>query len=210
MRPRIVRTALAFAFAAGLAPDRQVRAQAREAAPWNVFSVRYDTRTSDFIYAVYGYGNSFAMAGVLHNPRSDYSEVLGAVGRKFAVRDGPTQFAAIGVARASESWYLQAYFLPTLRRGRVWLRATSELYVPTEGMGTAQFALSPVAVTAEVLPRLEAGFSSDVATARHSVASTAVGPQLRLALPNAVIGVEAQRVVHQSAGRVRVFFLSSF
>jgi len=197
-------------FALTLASAVPAHAQARQAAPWNVFSVRYDTRTSDFIYAAYGYGNLFAMAGVLHNPRSNYSEVLGALGGKFTVRDGPTQMAAIGLARASDSWYVQAYFLPALHRGRLWFRATSEVYVPTQSGGTPQFALSPAAATVEVLPRLEAGASADVSTARNAVASTAVGPQIRLALPNAVLGVEAQRVVNQSAGRFRVFFLSAF
>src|SRR3954468_21573345 len=119
--------------------------QSTPAAPWGFFSLRYDTRTSDFIYAGYGYGNTFAMVGLLDNPRSGYTELLGGLGRRFSIANGPTQFAAIAAARATEGWYAQLYVLPTVHLSRAWIRATSEAYVPLSNSGTPQFALSPIA-----------------------------------------------------------------
>src|SRR3954468_11020013 len=110
-----LRTA-AFAATTLLGFSLTARCQSTPSAPWGLFSVRYDTRTSDFIYAGYGYGNTFAMVGLLDNPRSGYSELLGGLGRRFSIANGPTQFAAIAAAHATEGWYAQLYFLPTLNR----------------------------------------------------------------------------------------------
>ena len=45
--------------------------------PWGFFNTRHGTRTSNFIYAGYGYGALFAFGGVLANPPSGDTEVLG-------------------------------------------------------------------------------------------------------------------------------------
>jgi hypothetical protein len=190
--------------------SRLTHGQRPSPAAWNLFSARYDTRTSDFIYAAYGYGDMFAMAGVLHNPRSDYSEVLLAAGRRFTVAGGPTQFAAAGMARAGDAWYAQLYFLPTLHRGAWWLRATSEFYLPVGATGTPQFALSPAAITFELVRRIEAGMSADVALARQAIPSTTVGPQLRFALPQATFAIDVHRGFGGQASRLRLSFLSAF
>ena len=198
------------AFVVALAMPNLARSQAAAPAPWGLFSARYDTRTSDFIYAVYGYGSNFGMVAVLHNPRSNYSEVLGAVGHNFRLAGGPTQSVALGAARATEAWYAQVYYLPALHRGPLWVRATSELYVPLERAGTVQFALSPAAVTLGVARSVEAGVSLDLSTAQGSAPSTAVGPELRVAVPKAVLGTDLQKVLSGSGGRLRIFFLTSF
>lgn len=177
--------------------------------PWGVFSVRYDTRTSDFIYAVYGYGTSFAMVAVLHNPRTDYSEVLGGVGRAFPM-DGQTQFVALAASHASDAWYAQAYYLPTIRRGAFAIRATTELYVPLERAGTTQFAFSPLSATLAVWRSVEAGIATDATVAQGSAGSVATGPEIRIAVPKATIGADLQRTLGASGSRLRLFFLASF
>jgi hypothetical protein len=186
------------------------QAAAPSPSPWGLFSARYDTRTSDFIYAVYGVGNTFGMVGVLHNPRSDYSEVLGGVGRNFRIAAGPTQTVALGVADASDAWYAQVYVLPALRRGPLWVRATSELYVPLERAGTVQFSVSPVSATLALSHLLEAGVSMDLSVAQNAAASTAAGPEIRVALPKAVLGADLQKDLGHAGGRFRMFFLGSF
>jgi hypothetical protein len=186
------------------------RSQSAPRATWGLFSVRYDTRTSNFIYSGYGYGDSFAMVGLLDNPRSGYTELLGGLGRRFSIAGGSTQFAALAAARATDGWYGQIYFLPTLHRGAAWVRATSEAYVPLTNSGTPQFALSPIAATLTVNARLEAGLSTDWAIARDATPTTAVGPQVRLSLPNATLSVDAQRFLGASASRLRISFLAAF
>ena len=96
---------LAGALFVCLAP-RAARAQAASPAPWALFSARFDTHTSDFIYSVYGYGNGFGMVGVLYNPRSTFNELLVGGGRKFQV-SGLTQFTAVAAAREDGLWYAQ-------------------------------------------------------------------------------------------------------
>ena len=198
----------ALLLALGLAPVA-LRAQAASPA-WGLFSARFDTRTSDFIYAVYGYGDTFGMMAVLHNPRSGYGEVLGAVGRRFRIGGGPAQFTAVGVAHATEAWYAQVYYLPAVHAGPAWVRATSEIYLPLERAGTVQFALSPASATLGIARRLEAGIALDLSVAQDAALSTAIGPELRLSLPTGYIGTDIQKVIGGSGGRLRLFLLTSF
>ncbi len=203
-----MKRAAALLLALGLAPAAMT-AQAASST-WGLFSARFDTRTSDFIYAVYGHGDTFGMMAVLHNPRSGYGEVLGAVGRRFRIGGGPTQFTAVGVAHATEAWYAQVYYLPAVHIGAAWLRATSELYLPLERAGTIQFALSPATVTYRIAPRIEAGIALDLSAAQDAALSTAIGPEIRLSLPTGYIGTDVEQVIGGSGGRLRLFLLTAF
>ena len=189
--------------------SRGASSQAAPGEPWALFSVRYDTRTSDFIYAVYGYGDGFGMVAVLHNPRSDYSEVLGGLGRNFRL-GGQTQSVALAVSRASDAWYGQLYYLPAVHWQHLWLRATTELYVPLEAAGTTQFAFSPLSATIGLPRGLEIGAAADLSAAKGQASSIAAGPEIRFDIPKAVLGIDVQRVLNRSEGRFRVFFQSSF
>lgn len=189
--------------------SRGASSQAAPREPWALFSARYDTRTSDFIYAVYGYGDSFGMVAVLHNPRSNYSEVLGGLGRNFHL-DGQTQSVALAVSRASDAWYGQLYYLPAIHGQHLWLRATTELYVPLEKGGTVQFAFSPLSATVGLARGVEVGAATDLAIAAGAPSSIAAGPEIRVNIPKAVLGVDVQRGLNAPDSRLRVFFLSSF
>lgn len=178
-------------------------------SPWGLFSARYDTRTSDFIYAVYGYGSSFGMVAVLHNPRTDYSEVLGGIGRNFSMA-GQSQAFALAVSHATEAWYAQLYYLPAIRRGAVAVRATTELYLPLERAGTTQFAFSPLSATVGVSRLVEAGIATDFSAAERSASSVATGPEIRVTIPKATLGADLQRTLGAPGSRLRVFFLTSF
>lgn len=199
---------VAAACVAACIPAPALRGQST--TPWSLISVRFDTRTSDFIYAAYGLGDTFALTGVLHNPRSDYSELLVGAGRRFAIANWPRQFAAIAAARASDGWYAQLYVLPAAHRGPVWVRATSETYIPLDRSGTPQFALSPISSTISVGKYVEGGISVDWAVARDAAPSTAIGPELRVAIPNAVLGMDAQQVLDARIPRLRIFFTGAF
>jgi len=188
-------------------PAVEARAQAK-AAPWALFTARYDTRTSDFIYALYGYGSTFGMVGALHNPRTDWSEVLGAVGRIFTDAAGNSHTVATGVAQTARLWYGQVYYAPSVRVGFANVRATAELDYPISRGGVTQFALSPISGTIRSVGSVELGLAMDLSAARGDRPAVAIGPELRLPLPRATLGVDAERMTNGTGDRVRVFFMT--
>ena len=151
----ISRVRIAVVSVLALTAPSVARSQQAEAAPWALFSVRYDTRTSDFIYAAYGY-------------------------------------------------------LPSLHRGPVWIRATSELYLPLSRTGTLQFSVSPLSTTVPIFSSVDGGVAMDVSASRGARTSIAIGPELRLALPKAVLGTDIQKVLNERASRLRIFFTTTF
>ena len=178
-------------------------------ATWGFFNARYDTRTSNFIYAGYGYGQLFAFGGVLANPRSGYTEVVGGVGATFG--GGRTSsLVGLATARATEAWYAQLYYLPTLRVGRTITRATLEWYFPVDDAGVRQFAVTPASITTPLGKRWEAGIAGELAAAQGSASSAWIGPELRLNIPRATIGVNAFAAVAGEGNRARAFFNASF
>jgi hypothetical protein len=193
-----------------LAPLRHARAQTSAAAPWGLFTARYDTRTSNFIYALYGYGSTFAMVGALHNPRTDWSELLGAVGRMMTDRAGNSHALAAGVAQTGDLWYGQVYYVPSVRAGFVNVRATAELDYPISRGGVTQFALSPISGTVRVLGPIELGPAMDLSAARGDRTGIAIGPELRLPLPRATLGIDGERMTNGSGSRLRIFFTTQF
>lgn len=198
-----------LAFLALAAAPSPGAAQSAAPAAWGLFSARYDTRTSDFIYAVYGYGRLFGMVGALDNPRSGYTELLAAAGLNFSIAGGPTQSLAVGGARVGDAWYGQVYYLPAAHAGRMWFRATAELYLPMRGTHSTQFALSPVSATIAFGRWVEAGAALDLSSASGEKTVTALGPELRLALPKATLGMDLQRSLDGGSGRARVFFTTT-
>jgi hypothetical protein len=196
---------------AGFSPNlRAQTANAAQPAAWSLFTVRYDTRTSDFIYALYGYGSTFAMVGALHNPRTNWSELLGAVGRTFSAANGGSYAVAAGVAQTPGQWYAQLYYVPHLRVGPVALHATTEWDVPLNDAGVMQFAFSPLAITIPTAHALEIGLAMDLAATRGDRSAVALGPELRATLPHAVLGIDAEQFATERGGRFRVFFTTQF
>lgn len=189
------------------APGSGARAQA---APWSLFSVPYDTRTSDFIYALYGYGSTFAMVGALHNPRTDWSELVGAIGRTYATADGDSHAIAAGFAQTAKLWYGQVYYAPSVRAGLVNVRATAEWDIPISRGGVMQFAFSPLSATVRAIGPVELGAAVDLAAARGDRTSVAIGPELRLPLPHATVGADGERFTDGSGSRLRLFFVTQF
>ena len=178
-------------------------------ATWGFFNARYDTETSSFIYAGYGYGRLFGFWGVLANPRSGYTEVVGGTGATF----GGGRFSSlVGVAgaKASEAWYAQLYYLPTVKVGRTTTRATLEWYFPLEDTGLRQFAITPVSITTPLGRRLEGGVAGELAAAEGFATSAWAGPELRLNIPRAVVGVNAFAGLTGEGSRMRAFLNASF
>ncbi len=205
--PSLLKALVVFA---ALAVPAASHGQTSGAAPWGLFSARYDTQTSDFIYAAYGYGRGFGMVGALQNPRSGYTELVAALGTTFSIAGGPTHSLAVGGARVANAWYGQVYYLPVEHRAPFWFRATAELYVPLRGSHSTQFALSPASVTVSISRWFEVGAALDLASATGDKTGTAVGPEFRFALPNAVLGVDVQHSLNERTDRLRLFFTTAF
>ena len=186
--------------------------QAQDApATWGFFNARYDTRTSSFIYAGYGYGRYFAFGGVLANPRSGYYETLGGVGATFALTARTDHMLGLAAAQAPESRYAQLYYLPTMRLGRATGRATLEWYFPLESTGVRQFGVSPLSITVPVARRVELGPAMELAAAAGSSTSVELGPEVRIAIRRAALGFDAfANVSGGDARRVRAFLNASF
>jgi hypothetical protein len=185
-------------------------AQAKAAEPWSLVNVRYDTRSSDFVYAVYGYQNVFAMVGLLENPRSAYTELLGGLGTRFATSSTTSHYVALTAAKASDAWYAQVYWLPSARVGVVTTRATVEWYAPLESPGVAQLYVTPFSSTVRLTRQLEAGAAFDLAATRGTRTSFSLGPELRFSIPRAVLGVDVFNQVTEGGTRFRMFFSAAF
>ena len=208
--PRMRTIIAAFVIVSGTAGNTELQAQDAPTT-WGFFNARYDTRTSNFIYAGYGYDRYFAFGGVLANPRSGYFETLGGIGAIFALTRRTNHMFGLAAAQAPESRYAQLYYLPTLRLGRATARATLEWYFPMEDTGVRQFGVSPASVTMPVARRVELGAAMELASAAGASTSVELGPEVRIAIPRATLGFDA--FAHVSGGdgrRVRAFLNASF
>ncbi|HKO15926.1 MAG TPA: hypothetical protein VJU87_06785 [Gemmatimonadaceae bacterium] len=92
----------------------------------------------------------------------------------------------------------------------MWIRSTTEWYFPLDHAGELQFAVSPVSATLPVARFVEAGVALDVSAARGSTTSSAIGPEVRVVLPRAVLGTDVQRFMNEPVSRLRVFFTTAF
>ena len=185
---------------------RAPAARAQERAgdgTWGFVTVRYDTRSPASIYTGYGWHRAFAMGGVAHDPRTGYAELIGGVGA--VVRAGGSEHW-IAAATAGGS-FRQLYWLPTVR----WQRLTTRAQVKwTLASGGQKVSISPVSVTLPLSRRVAGGVAVDIAAAEHARTRVGAGPELRIRLPGAVVGVDALHAVKGDASRVRLFFSALF
>ena len=82
--------------------------------------------------------------------------------------------------------------------------------MPLARGGATQFAFRPVSMTFGVWRIVEAGVAADVGIQQGSASSVGAGPEIRLAIPKATIGLDFRHIVAGSSSRVRLFFLTSF
>ena len=183
-------------------------ASGREDA-WGFVIARYDTRSSASIYTGYGWRHLFAMGAVLNNPRSGDAELLGGVGAVFRTGANAEHWLALATLRSGADSFTQVYWLPTVRMGAVTTRAQVKWSIPANGGGPQKFTLSPMSLT---LSRrsLAGGLAVEMATANGTRTSIGTGPEFRLKLPGAVLGVDALHDVSGNGSRLRLFFTSVF
>ncbi len=185
------------------------RGQAR-AGTWGFVNARYDTRSSAYIYTGYGWRGAFAMAGVVNNPRTGYSELVGGAGVVFKTGPEAEHWVAFATAGAGPRSFAQIYWLPKVRTGAVTSRATVKWKIPYDGSESQKFSVSPLSMTVPFGGRLAGGVAMEVAAAEGAHTNIGAGPELRLKLPGAALGLDALGDVTGKVSGVRVFFASTF
>lgn len=176
---------------------------------WGFVNARYDTRSPASMYTGYGWRSVFAMAGVLHNPRTGYAELIGGVGG--VVRTGAAEhwlvFATAGTRNGS---FAQLFWLPTVRTASITTRANVKVTLPYGGRAARKLSVSPLAVTLPLGSRLSAGAAGEVAAAGGARTRLSAGLELRVRIPGAAVGVDALRDVTGHGAQGRLFFTSVF
>lgn len=193
-----------------LVPLRAAPAQSAVDPTWGFISARYSSATADFIFAGYGHGPVFGMVGMVNNPRSGYTEVLGGVGARFPLGAAPSHAVALAASRATESWYTQLYYLPTVTLGRIAAEATLQLYMPAGSGGVRQFGINPLSVLTPVVGDFAAGASYQLGTEEHAGPRHAAGPALRVTIPKGALTLDLLRGLRDFNDEARVSFRAFF
>jgi hypothetical protein len=177
---------------------------------WGFVNARYDTRSSAYIYTGYGWRRVFAMAGVVNNPRTGYAELAGGAGVVFRTGADAEHWLAFTTAGAGSRSFAQIYWLPKVRTGAVTSRATVKWRISYGGIEPQKLSVSPLSMTVPLRGRWAGGVAMEVAATEGTRAEIAAGPELRLKLPGAALGVNALRDVTGRGSGVRLFFASTF
>lgn len=180
------------------------------AGTWGFVNARYDTRSSAYIYTGYGWRGAFAMAGAVNNPRTGYAELLGGVGAVFKTGADAEHWLAFATAGTGAVSFAQIYWLPKVRIGAVTSRATVKWRIPYSGSEVQKLTISPLSMTAPLGRRLDGGGAVELAATEGARTSVGTGPELRLRLPGASIGMNALRDVRGNSSGMRLFFASMF
>lgn len=175
--------------ALGAACPRPSGAQAVAAPSWGFVAVRYSSALSDYIYAGYGWHAPFVMVGMLQNPRSGYTELLGGIGVRFPLGRRSTNLVAVAASKATDSWYIQLYYLPEVSLGGTTLTGTFQLSVPDQRSGVTQFAITPATVWVRLNPTVSVGATWHLEAVRLVAPHERIGPSLRLAVPRGALAL---------------------
>lgn len=193
-----------------LVAARGAAAQGDADRAWGFVSLRYSSATADFLFAGYGHGPAFGVVGMVNNPRSGYTEIIGGVGTRFALGAASTHAIALTASRATESWYSQLYYLPTITLGRLKAEATFQLYMPGGPEGVKQIAINPVSLLVPVARAVSVGASYQLAAQERDGPSDGAGPSVHLAVPRGTLSVDLMKGLRAFRDEVRVSFRAFF
>src|SRR2546430_12876956 len=99
--------------------------------PWSVY-LRDGGQSPLYAFASYSFGRPVFMAGVILDTPNDYTEYLAGGGvNLFAASGNGAALVALG-SKATDSWYVELYGLPSLRFGRLNTTGFPGVYFPVE------------------------------------------------------------------------------
>jgi hypothetical protein len=163
---------------------------AQKSPPWFIY-LRDGGKSPLYAFAGYSFGRPVVMAGVIIDTPNDYTEyVAGAGVNLFAKSGNGTSLLALG-SKASDSWYLEVYALPSAARGRLSATGFAGLYVPLQAQGVGQYFLDPVTLLWRLHGRVAVGGSYTVYKIAGLPARHGAGPAVQITIPPAALTLDA-------------------
>lgn len=196
---------LALTLLAAAAP----RSHAQGAGP-SFLIFRYASQSSLGMYSGYSAGRAIVVVGMLHNPRSAYREIMGAVGTRVAASNGNGVMIAPGIAYTNTGWYSQLYFVPDVRVGRLAISGTLQLAEPLSARGARAAYISPGNALFNVGGGIAVGAAYYGGIERGSLPSHGAGAAIQRAVPHGSITLELVKGVVVASDEVRLTLRSSF
>ncbi len=190
MTIRPLACAALFALAHHGAPLAAQDVAARSEAGPGYLEFRFATESSIALYAGYSAGPFLIVAGMLQNPRTDYEEILGGIVMTAFANDRAELLVAPAVAWSNTGWYAQGYLLPAVWFGPIELSGTLQFGLPLEDEGYRNAYVSPLNVWLDALPFVDVGVAWYAAFEEGFGSFHAVGPALRLPIPNGALSVD--------------------
>ena len=185
-------------------------ARAQSAAGPSFLIFRYASQSSLGMYSGYTAGPVIVVVGMLHNPRSSYREIMGAVGRRVAAANGNGVMIAPAIAYTNTGWYSQLYFVPDVRVGRLTVSGTLQLAQPLSERGSQAAYISPGNALFNVGGGISVGAAYYAGLERGSLPSHGAGPAIQRAVPHGSITLELVKGIAAASDEVRLTLRSSF
>lgn len=192
-----------------LAVPGSAAAQTSPARSWGFVSARYSTGSSA-LFGGYGYGPAFGVAGMIINPRSGYTELIGGAGLRFSLGRASSHTAAIAAARATDASYAQLYYLPSITFGRITTELTLLAYMPNGPHGTKQFYVNPASVLVALPGGVSIGASYRLGMEENIGTRQGAGPTIQMAVPKGALTVDLLRGMQAFKDEARVSFRAFF
>jgi len=162
----------------------------QKSAPWFVY-LRDGGKSPLYAFASYSFGRPIVMAGVIVDSPNHYTEYLAGAGvNLFAANGNGTSLLALG-SKASDSWYLEVYALPSAARGRLSATGFAGLYVPLQAPGVGQYFLDPVTLLWRLHARIAVGGSYTVYKIAGLPARHGAGPAVQVTVPPGSVTLDA-------------------
>jgi hypothetical protein len=162
----------------------------QKSAPWFVY-LRDGGKSPLYAFASYSFGRPIVMAGVIVDSPNHYTEYLAGAGvNLFAANGNGTSLLALG-SKASDSWYLEVYALPSAARGRLSTTGFAGLYVPLQAPGVGQYFLDPVTLLWRLHARIAVGGSYTVYKIAGLPARHGAGPAVQVTVPPGSVTLDA-------------------
>jgi len=165
-------------------------AAAQKSPPWFVY-LRDGGKSPLYAFASYSFGRPIVMAGVIVDSPNHYTEYLAGAGVNLFAANGSGASLLALASKASDSWYLELYGLPSASRGRLSATGFAGLYVPLQAPGVGQYFLDPVTLVYRLHRRLAVGGSYTIYKIAGLPARQGAGPAFQATIPPATITLDA-------------------
>jgi len=177
--------------------------------PWSVY-LRDGGQSPLYTFAGYSFGRPVLMVGAIVDSPNDYAEYLAGAGvNLFAASGNGASLLVLG-SKATDSWYLEVYGLPTLTAGRLSATGFAGLYIPVESRGVRQYFLDPVTVLCRVHRWFALGGSYTVYKIAGLPARHGAGPAVQITLPSGSATIDALAGISSFTDELRLTLQFAF